>query len=92
MVEKAVIIVSGTVQGVGFRYNVVNYAKRIELTGYAKNLMDGNVEVFAEGSKESIIDLFKFIKNSPGSSSVRETNIDWKEPANRDYYEFKIKF
>ncbi|MBL8016512.1 MAG: acylphosphatase, partial [Ignavibacteria bacterium] len=43
------IVVSGRVQGVGFRYFIARYASELGLTGYAKNLFTGEVEIIAEG-------------------------------------------
>ncbi len=42
--------VSGRVQGVGYRYFVTDRAREIGVTGYAKNLADGSVEIVAEGA------------------------------------------
>jgi len=50
--------VSGRVQGVGYRYYVTDRAREIGVTGYAKNLADGSVEVVAEGAEP---DLCEFI-------------------------------
>ena len=47
-------IVSGLVQGVGFRYFVLKRASERELVGFARNLADGRVEVWAEGSVEAL--------------------------------------
>ncbi len=56
---QATILFSGTVQGVGFRYTTLNYARDIELKGCVKNLSDGRVEICAQGSKRSIENLVK---------------------------------
>jgi acylphosphatase len=42
---------SGRVQGVGYRYYVTDRARELRVTGYAKNLADGTVEVVAEGQE-----------------------------------------
>ena len=46
--------VSGNVQGVGFRYFVMSVAKELGLTGWVRNLYDGNVQVVAEGKRTSL--------------------------------------
>ncbi len=48
------IIFSGTVQGVGFRYRACCIAKDFGLTGYVKNLDDGNVEMEVQGAAQVI--------------------------------------
>ena len=45
-------LVSGRVQGVGYRYFVLREAERLGLAGFARNLPDGRVEVVAEGAEE----------------------------------------
>jgi acylphosphatase len=48
------ILFSGLVQGVGFRYTAQRIATRCHLTGYVRNLDDGRVEMFAQGTPENI--------------------------------------
>ena len=52
--ERFLIIFEGRVQGVGFRYTVYHAAHNHNLTGYVRNLYNGNVEVQIQGSKEDI--------------------------------------
>lgn len=63
-------IVKGRVQGVGFRYFVRNAAQGLSLTGYVKNLADGNVEVLAEGSEDSIEELRMQLWKGPSFANV----------------------
>jgi acylphosphatase len=48
------LFISGIVQGVGFRYNARNEARRLGVTGWIRNLWDGRVEAVIEGDKESV--------------------------------------
>jgi len=48
------VLFSGMVQGVGFRYTTERVARRFPVTGYVKNLPDGDVEVVAEGDREDV--------------------------------------
>lgn len=57
------IIFKGRVQGVGFRFQTKMLADSLKLTGSVKNMDDGSVEVYIQGSKESILDFFKGIEN-----------------------------
>lgn len=52
--ERYFIKVFGVVQGVGFRYFVNIEAKRLDLTGWVRNSMDGTVEIEAQGSSDYI--------------------------------------
>ncbi len=53
------IIVSGRVQGVGFRYRVQYLAPGLKITGWVKNLDDGRVEMELQGTEEKIKQLFE---------------------------------
>ncbi len=55
-------LVYGRVQGVGFRYTTQYEAKRLGLTGYAKNLDDGSVEVVACGEEGQVGKLMQWLK------------------------------
>ena len=52
--EELHAIVSGRVQGVGFRATVKYLANGLKLTGYARNLDDGTVEICAQGDKKNL--------------------------------------
>ena len=55
--------VYGRVQGVGFRYTTQQEARRLSLTGYARNKDDGSVEVVASGEAEQVDKLLKWLKD-----------------------------
>ena len=57
--KRYYIIYEGIVQGVGFRWKLMNIANRHNLTGYARNLDNGNVQVEVQGS-----DVDEFVKES----------------------------
>jgi acylphosphatase len=56
------IIVSGSVQGVGFRYFVCELAMRFNVTGWVQNCDDGTVEIEAQGSELAIDNLVERLK------------------------------
>lgn len=66
--------VYGRVQGVGFRYTTQHEAQRLELTGYAKNMDDGSVEVVACGESDRVEQLMKWLK-AGGPSSARVERV-----------------
>jgi acylphosphatase len=63
-------VVSGRVQGVGYRYFVLREAERLGLGGFARNLPDGSVEVVAEGSEEVLGQLESRLRAGPSFASV----------------------
>lgn len=65
-------MISGTVQGVGFRYFTQRAAAKIKVGGYVKNLHDGRVEVFATGTPQQLRELRSVLERGPRFSSVTE--------------------
>jgi acylphosphatase len=64
-------LISGRVQGVGFRYFVQKRSTELGLAGWVKNLDDGRVEVYAAGSPEKLAELSAALHAGPISSDVR---------------------
>jgi acylphosphatase len=62
--------VSGMVQGVGFRYFARHAARRLGVSGYAKNLRDGRVEVYAIGTAEMLLAMRAKLEEGPRSATV----------------------
>jgi acylphosphatase len=63
-------IVSGRVQGVGFRWFVMREATRLDLGGYVRNLPDGSVEVVAQGSPAGLASLESALWKGPSAARV----------------------
>ena len=82
MTERARLtaLVSGRVQGVGFRYWVRDVARELALTGSATNLMDGRVEVVAEGSRADCERLLAVLRGDRTPGYVRDVTASWSEP------------
>jgi acylphosphatase len=83
-------LVSGMVQGVGYRFFAERVANQLGIRGYVKNLWDGNVEVYAIGDAVSLEELKRHLAEGPLSarvSSVQETD----EPVDNRYKRFLIE-
>jgi acylphosphatase len=80
--KRAEFFISGTVQGVGFRYFVRKNAEPMGLKGFAKNLPDGRVQVVVEGNEDSIKRLHQKLKQGPSFSKVDKVNARFDEPKN----------
>jgi acylphosphatase len=74
-------IVSGRVQGVGFRYWVRQEAESLALTGSATNLPDGRVEVVAEGPRDSCETLLAALRGPGTPGQVHDVAASWSDPA-----------
>jgi acylphosphatase len=70
--------VSGSVQGVGFRHFTRRAADMLGVAGYAKNLRDGRVEIYAIGPAEKLLAFRRKIEQGPPAAAVWEIT---EEPA-----------
>ena len=73
-------LVSGLVQGVGFRWFVARHARSLGLAGYARNLPDGRVEVVVAGSEEAVPALERLLRAGPANAQVERVERS-PEPA-----------
>lgn len=64
------IVVRGRVQGVGFRYATVSEARRLGLSGWARNASDGSVEIVAEGDAADVRALVAWCHQGPPAARV----------------------
>ena len=80
---------SGHVQGVGFRYTVRSVAQGFEVAGLVRNLLDGRVELVAEGTRTELEAFRGAILDSGLGSLVRNEEITWG-PAEGDVRGFAI--
>ena len=66
----------GHVQGVGFRYFTRQYALKIGVTGFVRNLADGSVEVIAVGSESQIEALDAWLQEGPRTAIVDDVFVE----------------
>lgn len=82
--EARLFTVHGRVQGVWFRDSTRREAERLSITGYAINLPDGNVEVLAWGTPESLRELEAWLQQGPPLARVSRVEscaeVDRKPP------------
>ena len=74
------LIVSGHVQGVGFRYYTERLALNKQIKGWVRNLPDGTVELVAQGNEAPLSAFIQEIKNGPGFSQVKDVKIQEQTP------------
>ena len=80
--------VSGRVQGVFYRAAARNEAERLGITGYARNLSDGRVEVLACGAKSSVEELCAWLAKGPPHAEVN--NVTCEAAADEAPFNFSI--
>lgn len=72
-------LITGTVQGVGYRRYLQRHARDLALSGYAENLTDGRVEIVAEGDEAQLRRLLHWIGRGPPHSRVQEVQTHFSE-------------
>lgn len=84
--------VHGRVQGVGFRYSTQQEAQCLGLTGYARNMDDGSVEVVACGESGKVEQLLAWLKaGGPRSARVERVLTEPHQPG-REWTNFGIRY
>lgn len=78
--EELHAYVYGQVQGVGFRYFVIQKAQALGLRGYARNESDGSVEVLAQGPRPALERLLALLRQGPSAAYVRDVRVTWNTP------------
>ncbi|CBN53935.1 MULTISPECIES: acylphosphatase [Kamptonema] len=86
---RAHVFVSGTVQGVGYRYSTMNYAKRFGVNGWVRNLADGRVEAVFEGSIEAVQSMISWCRIGPMGAVVKDVAIEYEEPEGDRRFEIR---
>lgn len=75
------VVVSGRVQGVGFRFFVENRAAVLGLRGWVRNLRTGQVEVLATGEEGVLRAFLEDLREGPRLAKVTGVEVDWDTPA-----------
>jgi acylphosphatase len=71
-------LISGQVQGVGFRYFAKDAADRESVSGWVRNLPDGRVELRAQGTRARVEALVDWCRKGPPSARVTAVDVDWE--------------
>jgi len=72
--------ITGKVQGVFFRASTVREAERLNITGWARNLADGRVEVLACGDSDRVNELAGWLEHGPALARVGELEVITENP------------
>ena len=83
------VVVRGRVQGVFFRASAQREAKRLGLTGWAKNRNDGAVEMVVEGDEDNVKDFLAWSQHGPSTARVEKVETRWRSYTG-EFADFKI--
>ena len=83
-------IVSGRVQGVGYRASAAYEARRLGVHGWVRNRHDGTVEVDAQGDETVLQTFLVYLRQGPPGARVKMVDVDWL-PVATDLGPFEIR-
>ena len=91
MMVRAHVIISGMVQGVFFRSETRDEAKKLGVKGWVRNLSDGRVEAVFEGEEENVKKLIEFCRRGPPGARVTDVDIIW-ENYTGEFRNFEVRY
>ena len=83
------ITIKGRVQGVGFRFSAREHARKLGIKGYVKNLINGDVEIIANGPEQNVQHYLQWCREGPSHAYVDDMIVEDAEPNN--YQTFDVK-
>ncbi|HKU69556.1 MAG TPA: acylphosphatase [Burkholderiales bacterium] len=81
-------LITGRVQGVGFRFHMQRKARELGLTGWVRNRRDGSVEAMAQGENGAVEAMTSWARKGPPSAVVAELKI---AEGSGDYESFETR-
>ncbi len=83
-------VVEGRVQGVGFRYFVLETVETLQVTGWVRNRWDDTVEVLADGPRPDLEKLLQALERGPRAAYVSKVQQEWL-PATGEFSSFMVR-
>jgi len=90
-VQRLYCVISGNVQGVGFRAFVQGKASQLGINGWVRNLSDGTVEIIAEADGALLQNLLMILKSGFIKDAVENVNANW-QAAEGNFTSFTIRY
>jgi len=87
---RAHLLITGIVQGVGYRWSCRRAAQGIGVTGWVRNLPDGRVEAVAQGTREQVEQLIKWCYRGPEEARVSDIAVAYEDAA-ETFQDFGIR-
>lgn len=81
---RAHVLISGRVQGVGFRASARDKARAAGVEGWVRNSPDGRVEAVFEGTRSAVQRLLSWCYSGPSLAEVEKVEVKWEEPTGKE--------
>ena len=79
------LLISGLVQGVGYRYNMAHTARRLGIGGWVRNRADGSVEAVVAGSADAVAAIIHWARQGPPNAQVDHVAVELADGEFRDF-------
>lgn len=89
LAARAHVTVTGTVQGVGYRYFAYHAARELGLAGWVRNLRTGAVELEVEGPRHEVERYIAELTAGPTAAVVRDVQVEWITPLRERGFEVR---
>lgn len=89
--KRVYLIISGDLQGVGFRAFVVKAAKKLSIVGWVKNRRDKTVKIVGEGDKDTLERFVGMCHKGPALAVIKNSVVDWQE-ATGEFVAFEVVY
>jgi acylphosphatase len=76
-------VITGRVQGVGFRWRARETAQSLHIKGWVRNNADGTVETWAEGEKTALDQFLSWLQQGPSYARVDHVDYEWCAPCGK---------
>ncbi len=86
---RAHVFVSGTVQGVGYRFSTLDVANHLGISGWVRNLPDGRVEAVFEGTRNVVEQMIRWCHDGPPTAVVKDVAVEYEEPEGLQEFQTK---
>lgn len=85
MTELRRLVITGLVQGVGYRYGMVAAARRLGVAGWVRNRRDGSVEAMVAGTAEQVAEMITWARRGPAGAEVAHVAVELGEGSFSDF-------
>ncbi|MDP2795625.1 MAG: acylphosphatase [Sulfurisoma sp.] len=85
MTEVRRLVISGLVQGIGFRYSMAAQARALGVTGWVRNRRDGSVEAMVAGNAEQVAAMIAWSRQGPAGAAVDHVAVELGEGSHGDF-------
>jgi acylphosphatase len=82
-------IVSGRVQGVGYRFSTASEARRRHIAGWVRNLSNGHVEAVFEGNRSAVVQMLEWCQRGPVGAVVQDLQAEYGTPEGLQNFEVR---